>query len=106
MSQNQSAARTQHTVKARLKSLAARPALTALMAGGMLAGSAGMAVIATVSSAAPAAAVAYGPYDPGPAGGYGNCMPNQTTVAMNLCGLPIPTQLPPPPPPPQNPLFA
>ena len=56
MSQNQSAARTQHTRKARLKSLAARPALIALAAAGMIAGSTGIAVAATSSSTHPTAA--------------------------------------------------
>ena len=54
MSQNQPATRTQHTRNARLKSLAGRPALIALVAAGMIAGSAGIAAAAT-SPAAPTA---------------------------------------------------
>ena len=50
MSQNESAARTQHTGKARLKSLAARPAVIALVAAGMIAGSTGMAVAVAATS--------------------------------------------------------
>jgi hypothetical protein len=67
MSQSESAARTQHTRKARLKSLAARPALIALAAAGMIAGSAGMAAAAPSSSAhpgAPAAATGFSPGGP------------------------------------------
>lgn len=77
MSQNQSAARTPHTRKARLKSLAARPALIALVAAGMIAGSTGMAVAATASSAHPAAPTATG----------GNPPTCQTTyvVINNIC---------------------
>jgi hypothetical protein len=51
MSQNQSTARTQHTSKARLRSLAAKPALITLVAAGMIAGSTGIAAAATSSSA-------------------------------------------------------
>jgi hypothetical protein len=64
VNRNESTARTRHTRKARLKSLAARPALTALVAAGMIAGSTGMAVAVT-SSSAPALASASGV--PGPA---------------------------------------
>jgi hypothetical protein len=52
MSQNESAARTRHVGRARLKSQAARAALTALATAGVIAGSAGMASAATSSSAA------------------------------------------------------
>ncbi len=47
MSQNQSTARTPHTRKARLKALAARPALIALAAAGVIAGSTGLAAAAS-----------------------------------------------------------
>jgi hypothetical protein len=57
MSQNQSTAGTQHTRTARLKFLAARPALIALAAG-TIAGSTAVAVAATASSAHPAAPTA------------------------------------------------
>ena len=43
MSQHQPATRTQPSRAARLKALAARPALIALMAAGLIAGSAGIA---------------------------------------------------------------
>jgi hypothetical protein len=77
MSQSQSAARTQHRLKARLKSLTARPAVTALVAAGMLAGSAGTAVIATSS---PAAA-------PVPMAAYIGCSPTQLPQFVP-CGAP------------------
>ena len=51
MSQNESAARIWHTRTARLKVLAAGPALIALTAAGMIAGSAGMAGAAVSSPA-------------------------------------------------------
>jgi hypothetical protein len=79
MSQNESAARTQHTRTARLKSLAARPALVALVAAGMIAGSTGMAVAATSSSAHPAALTATGGNPPTCQTGY--------IVVNNVCFL-------------------
>jgi hypothetical protein len=58
MSHNKSTARTQNTRKTWLKSLAATPALLALVAAGMIAGSTGIAVAVTSSSAHPAAVLA------------------------------------------------
>ncbi len=49
MSQHQPATRTQPSRAARLKALAARPALIALMAAGLIAGSAGIAAAGTTS---------------------------------------------------------
>ena len=77
MSQNQSAARTPHTRTARLKSLAARPALIALVAAGMIAGSTGMAVAATALSAHPAGLSATGQNPP-------TCQPGYVLV-NNVC---------------------
>jgi len=51
MSQNESTAQTQHTSKAPLKSLAARPVLITLVAAGMIAGETCIAVAATPLSA-------------------------------------------------------
>jgi hypothetical protein len=79
MSQNQSAARTQHTRKARLQSLAARPAMIALAAAGMIAGSTGIAVAATASPALPAASAALGGNTP-------VCMPGYV-LKDNICTL-------------------
>ncbi len=49
MSQHQPATRTQPSRAARLKALAARPALIALMAAGLIAGSAGIAAAGTAT---------------------------------------------------------
>jgi hypothetical protein len=92
MSQNQSAARTRHTRKTRLWSLTTRPALTALVSAGMIAGSAGMAVVATSSSAI--SVVADGPTVP--------TQQSQIDCEMNSASNPRPgcpgPQLPPPGP--------
>jgi len=77
MSQNQSAAPTRHTRTARLKSLAARPALIALVAAGAIAGSTGMAVTVTASPAHTAPAMAWVPNGP-------NCQPGWIIV-NNIC---------------------
>jgi hypothetical protein len=79
MSRNQSTARTQQTRKARLQSLAVRPAMIALAAAGMIAGSTGIAVAATASSAAPVASAAAGGSPP-------NCQPGYV-LKNNICVL-------------------
>jgi hypothetical protein len=65
MSQNESAARFRHTRTARLKVLAARPALITLTAAGMIAGSASRAG-AAVSSPAQGSNLSGTPPLPGP----------------------------------------
>jgi anti-sigma factor RsiW len=60
MSQYQPTAPTQPARTARLKTLAARPVLIALMAAGMIAGSTGLAVAATTSPAHPAVTAGLG----------------------------------------------